>query len=369
MVLSDMTALEVSGLVSSRTHNIRLTAYRSTTIVSRVRLLAAVFAVLSPVWLAVDALAMGLDAARDLAPIRLMSAGAFAAIVFSLRKMHALRDAYRALFVFLTVVATVFLYAGLHFAELNFKDMQAASSLGYTYLPFLVLASMAIFPLTLIEGIVCSIPAILISTVLPLFSQPAIDPAQAAAKLFVMVFVAAVALLAGISQLAMMLVLSREGFHDPLTHSVSRPGGEELLDLLYATTSRGGNPIALAYISMDRLADINAEFDYETGNAVLTRAADLLHDQLRSGDTLIRWSGTDFVLVMPNAEVAQAHAAVGRLLSGGLGGCPDRTPVTASIGITERIHDGTMDWWQLIDIAQTRSRQARLQGGNCTVGQ
>lgn len=109
MVLSDMTALEVSGLVSSRTHNIRLTAYRSTTIVSRVRLLAAVFAVLSPVWLAVDALAMGLDAARDLAPIRLMSAGAFAAIVFSLRKMHALRDAYRALFVFLTVVATVFL--------------------------------------------------------------------------------------------------------------------------------------------------------------------------------------------------------------------------------------------------------------------
>lgn len=367
MVFSEMSAQEVSGLVSSKAHNIRLTAYRATTIVSRVRLLAAVFGMLSPVWLAVDAMALGIDAARDLAPIRLLSAIAFGAIVFSLRRIHALRDAYRALFFLLMVAGTVIFYAGVHSAELHFKGMPAASSMGYAYLPFLVLASMSIFPLTLIEGVIFSIPAISIQIALPLLTQPSIDLAYATATLFVMLFVAAVALLAGISQLALMLVLSREALHDPLTRCISRPGGEELLDLIFAAMNRGTNSIALAYISIDRLANINAEFGYETGNGALTKAAELLHDQLRIGDALIRWSGTTFVLIMPNAKAAQAYSAVGRLLSGGLGICPDRKPVTASIGVTERIHDGATDWWQLIDIAQTRAEQARQQGGNCTV--
>jgi diguanylate cyclase (GGDEF)-like protein len=367
MVLTEMSAQEVSGLVSSRTHNIRLTAYRSTTIVSRVRLLAVVFAVLSPFWLAVDALALGIEAARDLAPVRLLSAVAFGAIVFSLRKIHALRDAYRALFLFLMVAGAVFFYAGVYSAELHFKGMPVASSMGYAYLPFLVLASMAIFPLTLFEGIAFSIPPILIQIALPLLTQPAIDPAFAVATFFVMLFVAVVALLAGISQLALMLVFSREALHDPLTQCFSRPGGEELLDLVYTATNRGTNPIALGYISIDRLANINAEFGYETGNGALTKAAELLHDQLRAGDALIRWSGTDFVLVMPNAEAVQACSAVGRLLSEGLGTCPDMKPVTASIGVAERIRDGAMDWWQLIDIAHTRADQARHLGGNCTV--
>jgi diguanylate cyclase (GGDEF)-like protein len=369
MVLSEMSALEISGLVSPKTHNIRLTAYRSTTIVSRVRLLAALFAILSPIWLAVDALALGIDAARDLAPIRLLSAVAFAAIVVSLRKMHALRDAYRALFLFLMVAGTVFFYAGTHSAELHFTGVQAASSMGYAYLPFLVLASMAIFPFTLYEGVAFAIPAVLISIVLPLFTQPAIDPAYATATFLVMLLVAAVALLAGISQLAMMLVLSREAFHDPLTRCISRPGGEELLDLVFTTTNRGANPIAFAYISIDRLANINDEFGYEIGNGALTKAAELLHDQLRAGDALIRWSGTDFVLAMPNAEIAQAFSAVGRLLSGGLGVCPDGTPLTASIGVTERIRDSAIDWWQMIDIAHTRAKRASQRGGNCTVDQ
>ena len=367
MLLTEMSAQEVSGLVSSSTHNIRLTAYRATTIVSRVRLLAVLFAVLSPFWLVVDGLALGVEAASDLAPVRLLSAVAFGAIVLSLRQMHALRDAYRALFFFLMVAGAVFFYAGVHSAELRFQGMPAASSMGYTYLPFLVLASMAIFPLTLLEGIAFSIPAIAIQIALPLLTHPTIDPAFAAATFFVMLFVAVVALLAGISQLALMLVLSREALHDPLTRSFSRPGGEELLDLVFTATNRGTNPIALACISIDRLANINAEFGYETGNVALKKAAELLHDQLRAGDALIRWSGTDFVLVMPNAEAEQACSAVGRLLSGGLGVCPDKKPVTASIGVAERIRDGAADWWQLIDIAYARAGQARQLGGNRTV--
>ena len=369
MVLSEMSPQEISGLASSRTHSIRLTAYRATTIVSRMRILAGLFALLAPFWVAVDAMAMGIETARDLAPFRLLSAVAFAAILVSLRKIHALRDAYRALFLFLLVAGSVFAYASIHSSELHLTGGSDVSSVGYAYLPFLILASMAIFPLTLFEGMAFSAPVIAIQIAVPFFTQSTIDTASAAATCSVMLFVAACSSLAGISQLALMIVLSREALHDPLTRCISRPGGEELLDLVYTATNRGANPISVAYISMDRLADINTEFGYETGNGALTKAADLLHDQLRAGDALIRWSGTDFVLVMPNAEAAQAYSTVGRLLSGGLGVCPDGTPVTASIGVAERTRDAVADWWQLIDIANKRAGQACQLGGNRTVDQ
>jgi len=367
LVLSEMSAQEVSGLLSSASHNIRLTAYRATTIVSRVRLLASLFALLAPCWVVVDALALGFDGARELFPVRLLSAVAFGAIVFILRRMHALRDAYRALLLFLMVAGAVFFYAGVQSAELHANGMPAASAMGYAYLPILILASMAIFPLTLSEGILFSLPVVAIQIALPLLTQIGIDPAAAAATFSVMLFIAVVALLAGISQLALMIVLSREAMHDPLTHCFSRRAGEELLELVFLMASRGSNQFALAYISLDRLVGINAEFGYDVGNGALMRAAELLGDQLRAGDALIRWSGTDFVLVMPNAQAPQASSAVGRLLSGGLGVCPDKSPVTASIGIAERISDEAKDWWALIDLAHKRSQQARQQGGNCTV--
>jgi diguanylate cyclase (GGDEF)-like protein len=367
MVLSEMSAQEVSGLVSARAHNIRLTAYRATTIVSRIRILSGLFAVLAPFWIAVDALALGIQTAQGLAPFRLLSAAAFAGVVFSLRKIHTLRDAYRALLLFLMIAGSIFAYTATHTADLQLNNASAVSSIGYTYLPFLILASMAIFPLTLLEGIAFSAPVIAIQVTLPLLTRSSYDAASVAATCAIMLFVTAVAGLAGISQLALMIVLARESLHDPLTHCFSRPGGEEMIDLAYTSTERSSSPLALAYISIDRLPKINAEFGYETGNHALTRAADILHDQLRAGDALIRWSGTDFVLVMPNADADEANSVVGRLLSGGLGTCPDRSPVTASIGVSERIHDEAADWWQMIDTANKRSGLARERGGNCTV--
>jgi diguanylate cyclase (GGDEF)-like protein len=83
---------------------------------------------------------------------------------------------------------------------------------------------------------------------------------------------------------------------------------------------------------------------------------------LRRGDTLARWGGEEFVLIMPNTDLQQAEAAVQRLRNVGLGRRPDGTPITASIGIAERNADAADEWKKLIDLADQRMYHAKQAG-------
>ena len=46
---------------------------------------------------------------------------------------------------------------------------------------------------------------------------------------------------------------------------------------------------------------------------------------------------------------------------------PDGQPLTASVGVAERIWDAAEDWWKLIDLAESRMLAAQRAGGNRTV--
>ena len=82
---------------------------------------------------------------------------------------------------------------------------------------------------------------------------------------------------------------------------------------------------------------------------------------------LIRWTGKQFLLVFPCAAADQAAGVLGRLLSSGLGGRPDGQPLTASIGLAERIRDAAEDWWRLVDLAESCMSKAQRAGGNRTI--
>jgi len=120
-------------------------------------------------------------------------------------------------------------------------------------------------------------------------------------------------------------------------------------------------------VELDNFRDINERFGQASGDAALKMIAGNLQDSMRSGDMLVRWTGIEYLLILPGASLDQANAAKQRLLSLGLGPRPDDAPFTASIGVAERLHDSTEDWWKLIDLASARMRKAREAGGNCVV--
>jgi diguanylate cyclase (GGDEF)-like protein len=187
--------------------------------------------------------------------------------------------------------------------------------------------------------------------------------------------VAGVSVFAGLSQLAFIMVMVREGIHDSLTGCYSRRCGEALMDLQFTWAVRTKTRFSVALIGLDNFQDINRQFGHAAGEAILMTATEKLHDSMRSGDTITRWSGEtrslwsgdQFLLTFPNATAEQTSIALQRLLSGGLGTRTDGVAITASIGVAERMGDAAEDWWKLVDITKTRMETARSNGGNRTV--
>ena len=367
--LTEIGANEINGLFRARGHTTRLTVPRAAMIVSRVRIVAGLLAVLTPLWIVIDMWTLPREVWQGIVAMRLLTAVAFAAILIALRGMHTLGDAYRALFFLLAVPAAFFLFCYLHVMHHDADGVLEGFSAGYASLPFVMMGGIAIFPLTVVEGAVFCSLILLVQIAAWLPNLPGLDWPTAFGSLWVLLLLAVASVLAGVSQLAFMIVMVREGIHDSLTGCYSRRAGEALVELQYTWSVRSKTPFAIALMSLDRFQDVNERFGYATGDEALKAITERLHDSMRAGDMLVRWLGDEYLLVFSNASTEQATAAVGRLLASGLGVQPDGKPFTASIGIAGLELDSTQDWWGLIDLAATRAKSAQQAGGNRTVSQ
>ncbi|MGA8005182.1 MAG: GGDEF domain-containing protein, partial [Burkholderiales bacterium] len=321
---------------------------------------------LTPLWIALDVWGLAPEVWHALAPMRLLTAAAFAAAMLMIRGMRTLRDAYRALALLYAIPAAFFLACYVWALGLESGVLDGFLA-GYAYLPFVMLATLALFPLTVVEGAGFAALMLLVHSATLATDWPAVDWPTFLASFWVLVLIATVAVVAGLSQLAFLVVNVREGIHDSLTGCYSRRSGEELLDLQHALSVRAGARLALALVALDDFQALNERFGYATGDAALRNTTEILHDGMRSGDLLSRWTGDQYLLVLPNASLEEAEEALQRLLSKGLGVRPDRAPITASVGLAERQRDAAEDWWRLVDLADARMRQARAGGGNRTV--
>jgi diguanylate cyclase (GGDEF)-like protein len=170
------------------------------------------------------------------------------------------------------------------------------------------------------------------------------------------------------SQLAFMLALVRQAIRDPLTGVFSRYSGEEMLELQFTNAQRSDTPLSVAFIDLDYFKDINDQFGHEAGDQALLTMTDTVCRHLRRGDLLARWGGEEFLLIMPSTDVQQAQSAILRMRSLGFGMRPDNTPLTASIGLAERMMDQSKDWKALVDLADQRMYQAKQGGRDQVVG-
>ena len=125
--------------------------------------------------------------------------------------------------------------------------------------------------------------------------------------------------------------------------------------------------MAVLFIDLDKFKSINDQYGHDAGDAVLQQAARSIRQTLGRHDSLVRWGGEEFVVLLPRTDAAGAQAAVERIAKAGLGLRPDGIPVTASIGVAERINDRASDSMALIALADKRMYAAKTAGRNCYV--
>jgi diguanylate cyclase (GGDEF)-like protein len=368
LILVELNGQEIGWLLKPQSHISLLGARRVTMIVSRVRLIAGLFAILTPLWIVIDILTFTPQVWHGLALARIAVTLAFTAILLSLRRMDTMRDAYRALSFLLAAPTAFFIFSHQHLAGFQLTGVQAAFATGYAYLPFVMLAGLSIFPLTLTEALAFATPMIGAQILAAALDLDVLNWPNFVASMWLLLLISAVSMLAGLSQLAFMIVLVREAIRDNMTGCFSRHSGEELLELQFILSSRSASPLAVAFIDLDKFKSINDTFGHDAGDTVLINTAHSIRAQLRTGDMLVRWGGEEFLLIMPNTSLEQGCIALDRLRSTGFSQRPDGTAVTASIGIAERMTDQSDSWRTLVETADNRMYAAKQAGRDRIVG-
>lgn len=101
--------------------------------------------------------------------------------------------------------------------------------------------------------------------------------------------------------------------HDPLTGALNRKGLDEALTREIARARRRDRPLCVGLLDVDNFKRINDTHGHSVGDAALQHLAETARKNLRPQDTLGRYGGEEFVVVLPDTDVEDAVIAMQRL--------------------------------------------------------
>ncbi len=121
---------------------------------------------------------------------------------------------------------------------------------------------------------------------------------------------------------------------DPITYLYNYRHFVKALDLEIGRVKRYQGPLSIMMIDIDDFKRYNDRFGHLQGDLLLRRLADILKSNLRTIDTLSRYGGDEFVVILPETNLAQAKL-VAEKLRNRVEEAYFKDKVTISIGVAE----------------------------------
>jgi diguanylate cyclase (GGDEF)-like protein len=182
---------------------------------------------------------------------------------------------------------------------------------------------------------------------------------------------ALVALLADCSAAALERAIRIEKlmFIDPLTSAYNRSYFELQVEKEMARARRDGGSMALCIADIDDFKSFNTRFGYQAGNQVLVHVAQVLRKGVRPFDTVARWGGEEFTVLLTAPVQAQDVLTVSERLRSlvdrepiwirSLDGRSQRVVVTVSIGVAMFPEHGndTTELWRATNQALLKAKR------------
>jgi diguanylate cyclase (GGDEF)-like protein/PAS domain S-box-containing protein len=153
-------------------------------------------------------------------------------------------------------------------------------------------------------------------------------------------------------------------YHDSLTGLPNRKLFSDRLNIAIVQAQRNQKKVGIAMLDLDHFKDVNDTLGHTMGDLFLKATAERLHADLRKGDTIARFGGDEFVLILPDLETIEDAIQVAQKIVDSF--CQPflidthQLVVTTSIGIAVYPNDGTDDDLLLrnADIAMYQAKQA-----------
>jgi diguanylate cyclase (GGDEF)-like protein len=100
--------------------------------------------------------------------------------------------------------------------------------------------------------------------------------------------------------------LERLGIEDPLTGSFNRRKFHEDLEIELSRAKRLEEQISILMIDLDHFKSVNDSYGHMAGDVVLKTIVTEINHQLREYDTLYRYGGEEFIVILPESSVEHA---------------------------------------------------------------
>lgn len=154
-------------------------------------------------------------------------------------------------------------------------------------------------------------------------------------------------------------------YHDALTGLPNRPLFMDRLIVALAQAARANQKLAVFFLDLDRFKDINDSLGHTVGDILLKSAAERVRRCVREGDTVARFGGDEFTLLIPKIDKIEDAAKIAEKIISTL-----KQPfvineqelvVTTSIGVAIYPNDG-LDPETLVRNSDSAMYRAKDQG-------
>jgi diguanylate cyclase (GGDEF)-like protein len=163
-----------------------------------------------------------------------------------------------------------------------------------------------------------------------------------------------------------LLKLEVQAITDPLTELFNRRHFISVIEKEFNRTVRYKSPTSCLMIDIDHFKRINDAYGHRAGDISLKETAALIKHCVRDIDTVARWGGEEFIVLLPETGEEEAMQVAARILSGmshhAFTAFPERITVSIGLATVPEPHIDTAE--KLIHESDLALYAAKTKGRN-----